>query len=163
MQAFPHRYTATATARDPNAVVLSSDRLPLIASAPPAEFDGPGDLWSPETLFVAAVADCYVLTFCAVAAVQKLPWTAIACQADGQVDRRDRITQFVDFNLQAQLTVPAGTDRQLATRVLLQAKHACLITHSLRAPVQLEIDVVENLRSSVSRIDPSEMNISPSA
>jgi organic hydroperoxide reductase OsmC/OhrA len=148
MQAFPHQYTATATAHEGNDVALSSDGLPAITSAPPAEFDGPGDLWSPETLFVAALADCYVLTFRAVAAVQKLAWTSIVCQIEGVVDRRDRVTQFVGFDLHAQLKVPAGADMQLATRVLLQAKHACLITHSLKAPVQLEIAVAQDLRSA---------------
>ena len=145
MQAFPHHYTVNATAYDARGVALSSDGLPSIVSAPPAEFDGPGDIWSPETLFVAAIADCYVLTFCAVATVQRLAWTTIACHIDGVVDRPDRVTQFVGFDLHAQLRVPAGTDMQLATRVLLQAKHACLITHSLKAPVRLHIAVAQEL------------------
>ena len=35
----------------------------VIESAPPKEFDGPGDQWSPEQLLTAAVADCFVLNF----------------------------------------------------------------------------------------------------
>ena len=48
MQAFPHHYAVTATAEGRDDVTLSSERLPSIMTAPPAEFDGPGDLWSPE-------------------------------------------------------------------------------------------------------------------
>jgi organic hydroperoxide reductase OsmC/OhrA len=131
-------------------MTLSGDRLPPIASAPPVEFDGPGDRWSPETLFGAAVADCYVLTFCAVAAVFKLPWTSIRCQAVGIVERPHRVTQFVEFDLEVQLNTPADVDREHATRVLVQAKHACLVTSSLKAPVTLETAVVQDAEGAAA-------------
>ena len=148
MQAFPHQYTATATAHERDEVTLSSEGLPMILSAPPAEFDGPGDLWSPESLFVAAVADCYVLTFSAMAAFHKLPWTSIVCEAEGVVDRPDRVTQFVDFDIRAHLKIHAGGNLQLATRLLSQAKQVCLVTNSLKAPVRLEIAVVVDLQGA---------------
>ena len=62
MQAFPHHYAVVATADMHSDVALEGKGLPPIASAPPTEFGGPGDRWSPETLLVAAVADCFVLT-----------------------------------------------------------------------------------------------------
>ena len=150
MQAFPHTYAVTAAARGRDDVTLSSDRLAPIVSAPPVEFDGPGDRWSPEALFVGAVADCYVLTFCAVAAFHKLPWTSLVCHAEGVVDRLERATRFVAFDLQAQLTIPAGSDVQLATRLLLQAKQACLITNSLTAPVRLETAITVGLQGAAA-------------
>ena len=148
MQAFPHHYAVTATAEGRDDVTISSERLPSIMTAPPAEFDGPGDLWSPEALFVAAVADCYVLTFCAVAAFHKLCWTSIVCQADGVVDRPERSTQFVAFDIRARLAIPAGGDVQLATRLLVQAKQACLVTNSLKAPVRLQTAVAVELQGA---------------
>lgn len=63
MQPFPHHYSIVAAAATEGDVALRGDRLPPIFSAPPKEFGGPGDRWSPETLFVAAVADCFMLTF----------------------------------------------------------------------------------------------------
>ena len=69
MQAFPHEYTVDGRAFPRGDITLDSDRLPALCAAPPPEFDGPGDRWSPETLLVAAVSSCYVLTFRAVAAV----------------------------------------------------------------------------------------------
>ena len=141
MQVFPHRYSVTAVARDRHDATLISKDLPAIPSAPPPEFDGPGDRWSPETLFVAAIADCYVLTFCAVASVARFPWTAVSCDVEGVVDRVDRITRFVEIDLRARLTVPAGTDAAHAEQLLLSAKRACLVTNSLHAIVRLEVTV----------------------
>ena len=63
MHPFPHHYSVVAKADAQGDVALESQRLPTIPSAPPTEFGGPGNRWSPETLFVAAVADCFVLTF----------------------------------------------------------------------------------------------------
>jgi len=131
----------TADAGPAGEVALEGDRLPTLRSAPPIEFDGPGDQWSPETLFVAAVADCYVLTFRALAGVFKLTWTSMTCEVVGMVDRVDRVTQFTDFSLCARLTVPHGTDEEHARRLLDRAKHACLVTNSLKAPVHLQLEV----------------------
>ena len=57
MHPYPHHYTVHARAEATGDVDLDADRLPTLKTAPPAEFDGPGDLWSPETLLCAAVAD----------------------------------------------------------------------------------------------------------
>ena len=142
MQAFPHRYVITAAADVVGEVSLEGDRLQTLRSAPPAEFDGPGDLWSPESLLVAAVADCYVLTFRAIAGVAKFPWISLRCGVAGTVDRLHRVTQFTHFHLHARLKVPGGTDEDQAARELLaRAKHACLVTHSLKADFELDADV----------------------
>ena len=53
--------------------------LPPIMAASPPQFGGPPGRWSPETLLVAAVADCYILSFRAIAKATKLPWDAIEC------------------------------------------------------------------------------------
>ena len=67
MHPYPHRYTVTAADAASGNLSLSSPGLADIASAPPVEFNGPGDRWSPETLLCAAVAGCLVLTFRAIA------------------------------------------------------------------------------------------------
>ena len=55
MQDFPHHYQASARAATDGDVQLTSPRLVTLRSASPAEFGGPGDRWSPETLLTAAV------------------------------------------------------------------------------------------------------------
>jgi peroxiredoxin-like protein len=110
-------------------------------SAPPAEFDGPGDRWSPETLVVAAVADCFVLTFRAIAKLSKLRWATLTCEASGTVDRVDRVTQFTDLTVRASLEIPDDTHEDQAKRLLVRAEETCLITNSLKAPCHLEIEL----------------------
>lgn len=142
---FPQRYQVNATAGPAGDVVLLGDGLRALRSQAPAQFGGPGDKWSPETLLMGAIADCYVLTFRAVARAMSLPWLSIECAADGTLDRVDRVTQFTALRLRAYLRVAAGADEDSARRVLLRTKERCLITHSLKAPCTLEafVDVAD--------------------
>lgn len=138
MHPLPHRYSVSARASANGDVALHSDRLPSLASAPPAEFDGPGDRWSPETLLVAAVADCFVLTFRAVARAAKLPWTSLDCEVEGTLERVERVTQFTGFHVRARLRVPDGTSEEQALRLMERAEQTCLVTNSLKAATHLE-------------------------
>jgi peroxiredoxin-like protein len=141
LQSFPHHYLVSAQAKAEGEVTLGSPGLTDLASAGPAEFGGPGNRWSPETLFVGAVADCFVLSLRAVAHASQLPWTEIACQAEGKLDRVERTTRFTEIRLQVELVVPTQTDLEKAERVLEKAKAACLISNSLACPVTLEKNV----------------------
>jgi peroxiredoxin-like protein len=138
---FPHRYSAGAVASPEGDVALESDRLPPLVSAPPAEFDGPGDRWSPETLLVAAVADCFVLTFRAIARASKLRWLSLRCDVEGVLDRSDRVTQFTEFHTRVSLRLPFDGDRQRAERLLAKAEEACLIANSLKGARRLEVEI----------------------
>ena len=133
MQNFPHSYSAAATAAMTGDVALDGDSLPPLVSAPPVEFGGPGDRWSPETLLVAAVADCFVLTFRALARLAQLPWDALRCDVTGTLDRVDRVTAFTRFVVRAELDIPDPTDRERAHALLEKAERACLVTNSLKA------------------------------
>jgi hypothetical protein len=48
MKPFPHHYQASARSVEEGYTTLTSHGLNPIVSAAPAEFNGPGDLWSPE-------------------------------------------------------------------------------------------------------------------
>lgn len=141
MQQFPHHYSVTAAVQADSHVALSSTGLPDLESAPPAEFGGPGDRWSPETLLVAAVADCFVLSFKAIARASKFDWSALDCQVQGVLDREDRTTRFVRFEVRAVLEAPPDTDQGRARRLLEKAEQSCLITNSMTASVNLETEL----------------------
>src|SRR5262249_16294198 len=106
MEPFPHDYSVDASARATGSVVLSADGVSPLQTAAPAQFDGPGDLWSPETLLVAAAASCFILTFRAIARASNLSWTALRCTAEGRLDRIDGVTRFTRLRLHVLLTVP---------------------------------------------------------
>ena len=141
MQAYPHRYHVAATAKQDSNVQLTSPDVGPIESAPPAEFGGPGDQWSPETLVVAAVADCLVLTFRAMTRASKLEWTDLQCEAVGVLERVEGVTRFTSFEVDATLTIPASTRESTATRLLEKAEQACLVTNSLIAETHLKTTV----------------------
>lgn len=150
MQPFPHHYSAVAKAGTLGDVALEGERLPPLASAPPTEFGGPGDQWSPETLLVAAVADCFVLTFRGIAGASRLSWVSLECSVSGTVDRIERVTQFTALTVQARLTVPAGTDQDQARRLLAKAEDNCLVSNSLKARPHLDlvVEVADGTQSS---------------
>ena len=141
MHSFPHRYRVTAAGRVTGDVELSAERLATLRSAAPAEFDGPGDLWSPETFLVAALADCFILTFRAVAKASRLSWTSVSCDVTGTLDRIDRVTQFTAFHLTAHLVVPAGVDADAARQAMEKAERNCLISNSVKAAITLDATV----------------------
>jgi organic hydroperoxide reductase OsmC/OhrA len=119
-------------------VALETPQVATLRSASPAEFGGPGNRWSPETLLVAAVGDCFLLTFRAVAQASGLPWSSLRCEVEGTLDRVERALQFTRFDLRASLDVPAGVDAELARRLLEKAERACLVSNSLTATIHLE-------------------------
>ena len=141
MQQLPHHYSVAALGSAEGDVAVLAEGLPTLRSASPIEFGGPGNRWSPESLIVAAVADCFVLTFRAVAQASKLAWTTLHCEVDGELDRVDRVLRFTRFDLQVRLYVPPEIGEELAQRVLQKAKQACLITNSLNAETHLESSV----------------------
>lgn len=141
MQEFPHHYEVSASATADSPVALASGPLPQLVSAPPKEFGGPGDQWSPEHLLVASVADCFVLTFRAIAAASRLDWTQLDVAAEGVLDKVERTMKFTDVTVRAVLTLPEGADAAKAERLLERAEAGCLITNSLSANVHLEAEV----------------------
>ena len=87
---------------------------------------------------MAAVADCFVLTFRGIAALSRLSWTSLECHVTGKVDRVDRVTQFTELQIRARLRVPTGTNEDQARRLLAKAEETCLVTNSLKVHPQLE-------------------------
>jgi peroxiredoxin-like protein len=142
MQEYPHRYEVSAEAPATGEIIVASKGLQSLPSLAPAEFGGPGDLWSPETFLVAAVADCFILTFRAVARASKLEWSNIESSAVGVLDRVDRLTQFTSFTVSVTLTVPAGTDVDKVQRLLEKSEAGCLITNSLRGETHLKTEII---------------------
>ena len=142
MQELPHHYLVTASAQAESTVALTSEGLPDLVTGPPAEFGGPGDIWSPETLFVGAVSDCFILTFRAIARASKLPWSSIECVANGTLERIERTTKFTTINIKATVHVPAGTDEEKVRRLLEKSETNCLITQSMTSTVHLETEII---------------------
>jgi organic hydroperoxide reductase OsmC/OhrA len=141
MHPFPHHYVVQAAVRPDGDVPLSADGVRVIESAPPKEFDGPGNQWSPEGLLTAAVADCFVLNFRAIAKISKFAWTQLDAKTQGTLDRANGKMWFARFDTHARLQVPEGTDVERAKKLLEKAELTCLVANSLNSERHLTVEV----------------------
>jgi organic hydroperoxide reductase OsmC/OhrA len=143
MKPFPHHYHARLSGGPVAYAELTAGEAPVLRMAPPPQFDGPGDAWSPEELFLAAVESCFLFTLRAVARMSQLEFSRLTLEASGIVDRQDRVTRFTEIALRAVLTVPRGTNRAAALTALEKTKSACLVSASISTPIRLEAEIQE--------------------
>jgi organic hydroperoxide reductase OsmC/OhrA len=143
MQPLPHVYSVAATGNAEGSVSLTAAGLPALHCAPPTEFGGSGDQWSPESLLAAAVASCFILTFRAMARASRLPWTNLECSVEATLERADGVTHFTRVVTRATLVVPDGTSTVLCERVLNKAEEGCLVANSLRAKRELQMEIIK--------------------
>jgi uncharacterized OsmC-like protein len=92
-------------------------------------------------MLVGSVANCFILSFRAIARASRFEWVSLSCDVSGTLDKVERVTQFTRFDLQAELTIAPGTDEKKAHRLLEKAENHCLITSSLKGESHLEAEV----------------------
>ena len=142
MKPLPHVYDVRLAGGPAGYATVTVEGAPPLRSAPPLDFDGPGDAWSPEHLFLAAVETCFLFTLRAVAHASRIEFTALEVRATGTVDRQDGVMRFTEIVLRPKLTLPPGADRDRALRALDKSERTCLVTASLSTPIRLEPEVV---------------------
>lgn len=141
-QALPHQYHVNVTGKPDEKLDVSVSNVTNLSVAPPAQFGGPGDTWSPEDLFMASIASCFILSFRAIARASKLSWLAIECDSEGELDRLDGKTQFTKITTTARLLIADTETIENAERLLNKAEHSCLVVNSLTSESRLECRVI---------------------
>ncbi len=142
MKPLPHTYDVRLDGGAAGYATVSADACPDLRTAPPRDFDGPGDAWSPEHLLLAAVETCFLFTLRSIATASKLEFTKLTLSGEGTVDRKEGVTRFTEIVLRPTLTVPAGVDLDRARRIIEKSEKACLVSASLATPVRLEPEIV---------------------
>ncbi|QSR84591.1 OsmC family protein [Methylacidimicrobium sp. B4] len=137
MHPLPHRYDVVARGGPTGLLSIEAANLPTLEATAPPQFGGPGNVWSPEALLVAAVASCFILTFDTIAELSRLPWIEIACPTEGILELADGKRRFTRFFLRPTLQLPKGADAKKAEHLLHKAEEHCLITASLSSSVSL--------------------------
>lgn len=140
MLPLPHRYSVRLRRAEGAEAVLSSGPRPKLAGAPPPEFGGPPDVWSPEHLLLASASLCLMTTFVAVADKSQLAVLAYECKAEGLLDKTPEGLGFTSIVLNVTLEV-AETDRSKAERLMDLAKRHCLVSNSLKKPVEVQLEL----------------------
>ena len=144
MKPFPHEYDVHLAGGPAGYATLSTFGIPNLSTAPPADFDGPGDAWSPEHLFLAAVQTCFLFTLRAVARASKVDFVTLDLDATGTVSRQEGVTRFTEIVLRPRLVLPAGADRARALHVLEKSEKHCLVSASISTPIRLEPEIRES-------------------
>jgi len=144
MKPLPHRYEVQLRGGSTGYAHLDSVGRRTLASAPPREFDGPGDAWSPEHLLLAAVEACFLFTFRAVARASKLEFINLNLHAEGTVDHQAGVTKFTEIVLRPVVTTPRGVDRAKVAAAIAKTEKNCLVAASLATRVRVEAEIFEN-------------------
>ncbi len=142
MQNLPHTYTVVSQGGAENALKTEARQLPALMVDGPAEFGGPGDQWSPETLLTAALANCFILSFRAIAQASRFDWQSIRCQVEGQLDKVERSLTFTRFHQQVTLYIGDEGQQEKAAKLLEKAETSCLISNSLTAEIHLDYEII---------------------
>ncbi|HEY5618555.1 MAG TPA: OsmC family protein [Vicinamibacterales bacterium] len=143
MKPLPHHYSVRLAGAPAGDAQLFAVNRPVLRAAPPVEYDGPGDEWSPEHLLLAAVQSCFLFTLRAVARLSKVEFASLEVETEGTVDRQEGVTRFTEIVVRPTMTVPLGTDRARALAALQRAEKACLVSASLATPIRLEAEIIQ--------------------
>lgn len=134
-----HSYNVhVAWSRDRRGVVCSPELLTDQASncidvATPPEFPkGIPGFWSPEHLFTAAVASCFMTTFLSIAEHSQLPFVHFDCASEGVLDEVDGKPELTEIILRPAVAIADERHRERTLRILQKTENACLISHAIR-------------------------------
>lgn len=142
MSKLPHQYSTTVCARESGHLDTTDTQRPCLSLAPPLQFGGPGDQWSPEDLLMASLSSCLILSFRAIAKAAHLPWVNIECNSTGTLDKVERHIKFTQVDSTVTLTVESDDQREQATKLLEKAEQTCFISNSLNCPAHATFNIV---------------------
>jgi organic hydroperoxide reductase OsmC/OhrA len=141
MHPFPQHYSVAVSIRPGEVAKLRAAELTEIESAPPKEFDGPGNRWSPEGLFTAAIADCIVLNFQGIAAISRFAWASLEATTNAVLDRVEGKIRFTRIDTHIELGIPEGANPARARLLLEKAEATCPVSNSLNCEKHLTVDI----------------------
>jgi peroxiredoxin-like protein len=114
--------------------------VPLEFSAP-VQFQGDPGYWTPEHLLLAAVASCFITTFRVLSKLSRFEFTALEVSVRGTVEKGIDGYQFGMIIIRPVLTINQQPLRERGLRLLEKAEQACMISRSLKPPVQMKAQV----------------------
>jgi len=111
---------------------------PSIRGTAAPVYRGDPSLPNPEDLLVASLSACHFLSYVALCARAGINVIAYEDEAEGTMDKVDRVERFTEVRLRPKVTVAPGSDPEKA-RALHERAHAiCFIANSVNFPVRNE-------------------------
>lgn len=139
-QPYPHHYETTLVWEGKSRAALSSGARPVLVGGPPPEFDGEPGWWSPEHLLLSAANLCLMTTYMVLARKAGLEIGQYRSRAEGVLDKTKEGVVFTRIALQVALLAPAERLDE-ARKLLESAKKYCIVSNSLKRPVEVEAKV----------------------
>lgn len=138
MKPLPHDYEVYLTGGPQGYATNSAAGLADLTTAPPSEYDGPGDAWSPEHLLLAAVSSCFLFTFRAVARASRVDFLDVDARTWGSVSKVDGVVRFSEIVVRTTVTAAPGCNVEALRRAIDKTASHCLVSSSLVVPVRVE-------------------------
>jgi organic hydroperoxide reductase OsmC/OhrA len=101
---YVYRVSAASTAVRSGVVTAEEIQSSIAFSAPP-EFQGEAGQWTPEHLFVASVAGCFVSTFSGMAQFSKFEFLSLDLEVEGVLSKEEGGWRFAQVNLHPRLKI----------------------------------------------------------
>ncbi len=103
-----------------------------------AELGGLEGRWTPEQLFLCALAGCFTTTFQSVARAAKFEYTDLEVEVEGTVQKNKVGCNFSEITLRPTLTVQASEELEAGLGLLRRTKSLCMISRAIAVPQTLE-------------------------
>jgi peroxiredoxin-like protein len=141
-----HEYTVevTGSGEKTGFLTATADGLVELSFSSPPEFGGPGRVWSPEHLFVAAVASCLMTTFRSIAERSGVEVIDYIDEAVGRLQRgSDGLFSMDRLTLRPTIIISADSKVERATRLIQKAERVCLVARSITSELVLEPKILQ--------------------
>jgi len=103
-----------------------------LTCAIPAEFEGPGQGYSPEDFYLLAASNCFIATFKVFAEKSKLNFKTIEIDSTLTLDRDEHgIPWMAEVKLEINLIEPSNRDQ--AVRLLTKTSQSCFVLNSVKS------------------------------
>ncbi|MFW9932310.1 MAG: OsmC family protein [Candidatus Thorarchaeota archaeon] len=137
-----HEYTVRVDWSHGREGSMMIEGKPVVEVAAPPEFNGPEGVISPEDLFVAAAASCFMTTFVTFSMKLRFEYKSFSCTAKGTLERVEKGFQFTKMHITANVAVESEDFKHKAERGLELAGKYCLISNSMKCETTHENTVV---------------------
>ncbi|WP_448003534.1 OsmC family protein [Agromyces bauzanensis] len=122
---------------------VTADALETIAGSSDPAFRGDPTRWNPEQLYIAALAQCHMLWYLALAAQAGLTVTAYHDRPTGvMVEEADGAGRFERVTLRPTVTIDPAGDPAVAEQLHHRVADYCFIARSVNTPIHHDVTIL---------------------
>ena len=115
-----------------------------IRVALPAQFNGTGDEWSPEHLFLGSISSCFMTTLFVFADKMSLEISHYQCECIGEIEIVDGKYEFTTINMYPKISIPNGVLMDKAAQVLEKTQKYCLVANSVKTRISYHSEILND-------------------